>query len=363
MEKVIGEMRVIISAGGTGGHIYPAISIINKIKEKEPKSEFLYIGTTDRMESQIIPNLNIPYIGIPMLGLKKDFSCFKSMYLFIKAISKCRYEIKKFNPDIVIGVGGYITTPVIYSANKLGYKTVIHEQNSIPGKSNRFLARYAMKIMVSLPGSINCFDKEKTILTGNPRSEEALHVKSINKKDYGLSDNKRLVLIVMGSLGSLTINNELKKIIPDFKGKEYEIVIVTGNDYYEQYHNLKIPANVKIVPYLNNMLNVLPKVDLIVTRAGASMIAEITALGIPSILVPSPYVANNHQYHNAMELVNAKASILLEEKAFNANNLLKDIDLILNDKVLYKDMRLNTLQFGIKDSSERIYKVIRNIIE
>ena len=145
MEVVI-SVRVIISAGGTGGHIYPALSILKKIKEKEQDSEFLYIGTTSRMESVLVPDMNIPYVGVNVIGLKKDLSVFKASYLFIKAIRKCKKIIKEFNPDVVIGVGGYITAPVIYSAKKLGYKTIIHEQNSIPGKTNLFLEKYTDKI-------------------------------------------------------------------------------------------------------------------------------------------------------------------------------------------------------------------------
>ena len=179
-------MRVIISAGGSGGHIYPALSIINKIKEKEPNSEFIYIGTTDRMESTIIPNLGIKYVGIEMKGLKKNLlHSLKALILFKDAIKKCKKVIKEFKPDIVLGIGGYITSPVIYSAKKSGYKTFIHEQNSIPGKSNRFLSRYADIIAVSLPGSLKYFDSKKTYLTGNPRSEEVLKVKAINKKELG----------------------------------------------------------------------------------------------------------------------------------------------------------------------------------
>ena len=356
-------MRVIISAGGTGGHIYPAISIINKIKKEDPNSEFLYIGTKNRMEAKIVPELSIPYLGVDIIGLKKDLSCFKSLILFLKGIKTCKKEIKKFKPDIGIGVGGYITAPVIYSAKKLGYKTIIHEQNSIPGKSNRFLEKYTDKVMISLPGSKEYFDKNKTILTGNPRSSEVCEVKPAKKKDLGLADNKKLVLIVMGSLGSKTINECLHEAVDKFKDKEYEVMIVTGKEHFDSYQSLKIPNNVKVVPYLNNMLNVLCRVDLIVTRAGASTIAEITSLGLPSILVPSPYVANNHQFHNAMELVNQKAGILLEEKDFNSVNLLKKIDLILKDSVLYKSMHKNALELGIRDSSDRIYQVIKEIIK
>ena len=357
-------MRVVISAGGTGGHIYPAISIINKIKEKEPNSKFLYIGTSDRMESEIIPKLGINYLGIEIKGLKKNIiKSLESLNLFRKAIKKCRNAISEFKPDIVLGIGGYVTAPVIYSAKKLGYKTIIHEQNSIPGKSNRFLSRYADIVMVSLPGSMKYFKHKNIKFTGNPRSEEAQKVKPINKKDLGLSPSKKLVMIVMGSLGSMTISRELLEIVPKFSDKKYEVLLVTGNNYYDKFKDIKIPSNVKIVPFLDNMLNILHKTDLIITRAGASTISEITSLAIPSILVPSPYVANNHQYYNAKELVDNNASILLEEKDFNSVKLLESIDFVLENSVLYKSMQENAKKLCKKDSSEEIYKLICNIIK
>ena len=355
-------MRVIISAGGTGGHIYPALSIINKIKENNKNCEFLYIGTTDRMESSIIPKEDIPYLGIEISGLSKNIKkSVKSVSLLLKSIKILKKEIKKFNPDIVIGVGGYVTFPVIYTAKKLGYKTFIHEQNSIPGKSNKLLIKYTDKIAVSLPGSIKYFPEEKTVYTGNPRSSEVIKVKKANKKELGLSNDKKLVLIVMGSLGSMTINNELKKIILEFKDKDYEVLVVTGKNYYDDFKDVKI-KNVKIVPFLNNMLNVLKICDLIVTRAGASTISEITAIGLPSILVPSPYVANNHQFYNAMELVDNGASLLLEEKDFNTINLIKKIDLVLNDKKLYQEMHQKSLKLGKVDSSLKIYQLIEELV-
>jgi len=353
-------MKVIISAGGTGGHIYPALSIVAKIKEKDPTSEILYIGTKNRMESEIVPKMGINYRGINVIGLHKNLSVFKAIPLFLKAISKCKKIIKEFNPDVVIGVGGYITAPVIYSAKKLGYKTIIHEQNSIPGKTNMFLEKYTDKILVSLPGSINYF-KKKTILTGNPRSQEAYYAKTLSKKEFGLDSQKKLVLIVMGSLGSETIMKALLEMIPKFEGKDYEVMIVTGKDYFEKYPK-KVPKNVFIVPFINNMVNLLKNVDVLVTRAGASTIAEVLAIGLPCILVPSPYVANNHQYYNAKELVDKSASLLLEEKDFNSENLQKKIDLLLQNNVLYKEMSNNAKKLGVINSCDKIYEEIKDVV-
>ena len=354
-------MRVIISAGGTGGHIYPALSIIDKIKEKEPDSEFLYIGTKDRMESEIVPKLGIPYVGLNVIGIKKNLSILRFVPLLNRAISKCKKIIKEFNPDIVIGVGGYITAPVIFTAKRLGYKTIIHEQNSIPGKSNTWLCRYADKVMVSLPGSINYFKHDNVVLTGNPRCEEAFYAKKVDKTKYKLSKNKKLVLIVMGSLGSESISSSLIGIIPQFKDKNYEVMIITGKDKFDMFPKDN-PSNVFIVPYMDKMVDFLKNVDVLVTRAGASTIAEILGASIPSILVPSPFVANNHQYYNAKELLDNGAALLLEEKDFNEENLLKKIDLLLTNSVLYKEMQENTKKIGVINSKEKIYQEIKNIL-
>ncbi len=354
-------MKVIVSAGGTGGHIYPALSIIKKIKEKEPNSEILYIGTEDRMESEIVPKENIPYTSLKVIGLKKDLSIFKAFILFIKAINKAKKIIKEFNPDVVIGVGGYITAPVIYAAKKLGIKTIIHEQNSIPGKSNTFLCRYADKVLVSLPGSKERFKHNNVILTGNPRCEEAYYAKAMNKKDLGLDAKKKLVLIVMGSLGSESVSNALINIIPKFENKDYQVLIISGKDNYHLYPK-DLPSNVLILPYLDKMVNLLPQVELMVTRAGASTIAELLGTRLPSVIVPSPYVANNHQYYNAKELMDHNACLLLEEKDFNSENLLKKIDLLITNSVLYKEMQENLKKLSVINSNDRIYEEIKKTL-
>jgi len=359
-------MKVIVSAGGTGGHIYPALAIIHKIKEMDQDSEILYIGTLDRMESKIIPECGIDFIGIEMKGLNRRnlFKNIKVLQVYLKAKNKIRKILKEFKPDIVLGIGGYITLPVIEEASKLGIKTFIHEQNSIPGLSNKLLSRKVDKIGVSLEESLKYFDPKKTIFTGNPRSEEILSTRAVVKSKYGLSKDKKLILIVMGSLGSLTMNNKLKSIIPMFNKKDYEVLFVTGTGYYDEYKNIdNIPTNVKIVPYLSDMLSVMKKTDVIVTRAGASTIAEITAIGIPSILVPSPYVTHNHQYKNAKVLENAGASKIIEEELFDGKKLIKSIDEILKDPKKYDIMKKNSEKLGVKDSASKIYNIIKTLVD
>jgi len=357
-------MRVIVSAGGTGGHIYPAIAIINKIKEEEPDSEILYIGTSDRMEKDLIPELGIKYEEINVSGLKRKLTLknVKVLYQFLKARNKCKKIIKEFDPDIVIGAGGYVTGPVIWAAKKMGKKTFIHEQNSVVGLSNKYLTKYADKIGVSFSSTINEFPKDKVVLTGNPCSEKAIKMKKANKENYGLNKSKKLVLIVMGSLGSRTVNDKIVSFLNDFKDKDYEVVFVTGNSYYEKVKKMHVPSNVKIVPFIYEMPSLMKVTDLMVTRAGASTMSEITALNVPAIFIPSPYVTNNHQYKNAMDLVNQNAALILEEKNLSKENLINLIDDILNNKDKYNEIKTNLKKQGIKDSGERIYEVLKGMI-
>ncbi|MBQ2639359.1 MAG: undecaprenyldiphospho-muramoylpentapeptide beta-N-acetylglucosaminyltransferase [Bacilli bacterium] len=357
-------MRAIVVAGGTGGHIYPALAIIDKICEKEPNSEILYIGTSDRMEKDIVPKRGIKFIGLEMKGFnrKNPFKNISVVVKTLKAYKKAKRIIKEFDPDIVIGAGGYITAPVLYAAHKLGYKTLVHEQNSIPGMSNKFLANFTNTLCLSFPESKKYFKNNNTVYTGNPRSEEISKVEKVSKTKFGFSKNKKLVVIVMGSLGSTTITNRLKEMIPSFKDKKYQILIVTGNSYYNNYKDISIPDNVKLVPFLDDLINLMKDTDLLVSRAGASTIAEITSIGIPSILVPSPYVTHNHQYLNAKELEDKKACIIVEEDKFNSVNLINTIDKIIDDKKLYKELSDNSYKFGVRDSSLKIYKEIRKLL-
>ena len=354
-------MRVIVSAGGTGGHIYPALAIINKIKEREPNSEFLYIGTHNRMEKDIIPKHNIPFESIEIYGInrKNIFKNFKTLSCFIKAKKRCEKIIKEFSPDCVIGVGGYVTGPVISSAHKLGYKTFIHEQNSVPGKANIYLSRFVDLIFVSFKSTLNEFPKYKTIYTGNPCSEEALKKEAIDKRTLGLEQNKKLVLFVMGSLGSEKASNILYKTMSSFKDKPYEILFVTGNNYYDDMKKRDYPKNVKVVPYIDDMTRVMKKTDLMVSRAGASTLSEIMALEVPSILIPSPYVTNNHQYKNALDLTKNDAAILIEEKDLNSDILTHTIDNILNDEEKIKKMKESLKNMSVNDSADKIYEAIK----
>lgn len=357
-------MRIIVTAGGTGGHIYPALAIINKLKELHNDLNILYIGTTDRMEATIVPNLGITYKGIKMKGLDRSHLLENiHVYKYYKeAIKEAEKTILDFKPDVVVGVGGYITLPVIIAASKHNIKTFIHEQNSIPGLSNKILKKKASCIGVSLEDSLKYFKGANAHFTGNPRSEEAIEATPVDKTKYGLTPDKKLVLFVMGSLGSMTVTNSMKEIIPSFKEKEYEVLFVTGPKYFDSYKEVDIPSNVKLVPNLPDMLDVLKRTDLIVTRAGASTIAEITVLGVPSIMIPSPYVTHNHQEKNAFLLEEKGCTRVIKEKELSKDNLLNMIDKLITDDKLLKEMSENNKKMGVKDSSTKIAHLIEELV-
>ncbi len=356
-------MRVIISAGGTGGHIYPALAIINKIKEKEPDSEFLYIGTHNRMEKDIVPSKGLPFKSIEMYGFsKKIFKNFKTVKCLFKAFGECRKIIREFNPDIVIGVGGYVTVPVIVSAHKLGYKTFLHEQNALPGKSNKYLSKYCDLIGVSFESSLDKFPKDKAIFTGNPCSEDALKAPIVLKSTLGLSATKKLVLIVMGSLGAGRVSKYLEKELNYFKDKDYEVLFVTGKGSYEEVMKYSYPKNVKIIPFYEGLTSVMKKTDVMVSRAGASTLSEIIALEVPSVLIPSPYVANNHQYLNALDLVNKDAALMIEERDLLDGILVKKVDSLINDEIKIKEIKNNLRGMQIKDSASIIYDNLKRVV-
>ena len=329
-------MRILVTAGGTGGHIYPALAIIEKFKEEDSSTEVLYIGTHNRMEKDIVPKRNIKYIGIEIYGLNKNiWHDIKNIYLIRKGIKKCQQIIKEFKPDIVIGVGGYVTYPVLIAAHKLHIPIFIHEQNALPGKTNKVLSKYANLIGVSFSESIKYFPKDKVIYTGNPTGIMALNNKEISKSSLGFSD-KPLVVIVAGSLGSFTINQKMQEFLQKMGNKDYQVLYITGKNYYDDFIKIKYPNNVKIVPYLDNLSGLLKNTDCLVTRAGASTIAEIIALRLPSIFIPSPYVANNHQYYNALSLEKNNSAYIIEEKDLTALKLEEMINKVFKNKMYLK---------------------------
>lgn len=353
-------MRVVVSAGGTGGHIYPSIAVINKIKDLEPGSEILFIGTSDRMEKDLIPKYDINYYPLKVSGLKRkiDINNFKAIYQFLKAINKAKLVIDDFNPDVVLGFGGYVTAPVMVAAKRLGIPTFIHEQNSVVGLSNKLLGKIVTSVGVSFENTLSEFG-HKAFLSGNPCSEVALHHKKTTDKIF--DNNTPIVIMVSGSLGSNSINKIMRKVLPKLANKPYNFLYVSGKNYYQDFAKINIPKNVKVIPYLNDAVGYLKKADLFISRAGATTISEISVIGVPTIFIPSPYVTANHQFKNADSLVQKKAALMLQEADISETSFISLIDKTLADPSLLKTLSNNLKKYGIKDSATKIYQKLCEI--
>lgn len=360
-------MNLIITAGGTGGHIYPALSIIEKFKEKENNLNVLYIGTHNRMEKDIVPALGIKYESIEIYGFSKTeiIRDFKNLYLIKKAKDKCIKIMKEFKPDIVIGVGGYVTYPVISAARSLGIKTFIHEQNSVPGKSNIALSKKVDLVGVSFEQSKEYFKNAKSVVyTGNPCGDRAINAKKVNKSSLGFKQGKKLVTIVAGSLGSSTFNKIMKEYLLSLEKEDYQVLYVTGKSYYDSFiKDVDFPKNVVVKPYVENLTGIMKDTDLFVSRAGAGAITESLALGLPTIFVPSPYVANNHQYYNALEIKNKKAALLIEEKDLTSTKLKKEINMLFTNDEKYSKLKEHIKMMNITKSADIIYSEIKDLIK
>ncbi|MGR3741968.1 undecaprenyldiphospho-muramoylpentapeptide beta-N-acetylglucosaminyltransferase [Companilactobacillus sp. DQM5] len=352
-------MRVIVSGGGTGGHIYPAIALINRLKERNVLDEILYVGTENGLESKIVKNLNIPFKTIKIQGFKRSISIenIKTVNLFISSIFKSRKIIKGFKPDIVIGTGGYVSGAIVYAAHTLKIPTIIHEQNSIAGVTNKFLANFVDKIAVSFKEVENEFSqKNKIILTGNPRAQEVVNIKKNDRlKEFNLDPKMPTVLIFGGSRGAEPLNRAVISSIESFEKENYQVLFATGKIHYdyvkEALRNINL-KKVSVVSYIDDMPEILPDIDLIVGRSGATSIAEITALGIPAIFVPSPYVTNDHQTKNAKILSNVNAAKIIEENKLNAASLMSAVNEIMNNKKVHDTMETNSKKLGMPNAAD-----------
>lgn len=357
-------MRILISAGGTGGHIYPALAIIEGFKKYDKDLEVLYIGTKNRMEKDIVPKNGIPYYGIEIYGLSKNiFKDIKDVFLIFKAKKEIKKKILEFKPDVVLGIGGYVTYPVLSVAKSLRIKTFIHEQNAIPGKTNKMISKYADIIGISFKESAKYFPNRNVLYTGNPTGIRALNTPRITKSSLGLNDDKPLVVVVCGSLGSETVNNAMKGYLKTLENKDYQVVYITGKNLYEEFIKIKYPKNVKVLPYLDNLTGLLKETDVLVARAGASTIAEVLSLKVPTIFIPSPYVANNHQYYNAVSLKNDNLALMLEEKDLSIPNITKNIEDLLYNKDKQIKIKNNLNKVSTLDSTKIIYDAIKELIK
>ena len=358
-------MKICIVTGGTGGHIYPALALAQAYKDQDANHELLFIGNDDRMEARLIPQAGFAFKGIQTKGIQGNIlNKLYALYTLFFNRKPVRNILDTFKPDLVIGFGGYVCVPVILEAKKLGIKTFLHEQNAIAGKANLFLAKHVDGIAASYEANLNQFPRNKTRLIGNPRTY-VFKNKSITNSllsELNLDPSKPSVLFVMGSLGSASINALMGSILALLDEHQLQCIYVTGKQHYDAFiEEHDETAFIKIVPYIDQV-QAMHEVSLMVTRGGATTAAEIMVSGCPSIIIPSPFVPNNHQYHNAKVLYDAGASILMEEKDCDAQQLSMMILDLAEDTERLNAMREKALALGRINAAEDFITWINEVM-
>lgn len=355
-------MKVMIVTGGTGGHINPALALAEILKQKDPKNEVVFIGSKVRMESTVIPEKGYRFFGLDLVSMQGNL-IYKAKYVLdmYQAYRQAKQILKNEKPDICIGFGNYISVPVILAAHRLHIKTMIHEQNSFAGKANKLLSRYVDGVVGCYNSNIDQMPAGNVRILGNP---EATLLKDITfdtamLKNLELQEDIPFVVFMMGSLGSSSVSKVIDEAIGMFD-TDYQVIIATGKGNEYQYHS-KLPENVKIVPYIDGK-QALKGCALAVTRAGATTIAEICAIPASSILIPSPFVANNHQYYNAKVLEDIGGAIMIEESKLTAKSLSETINALMHDKQKLVALKQNAYQLAKIDAADKMIMWIEEII-
>lgn len=352
--------KVIISGGGTGGHIFPAVAIAKELQSRYPDCKFLFIGANGRMEMEKIPQEGFDILGLDVAGLKRSLSLtnFQVIYKFIKSYFKAKNIVRQFQPDVVIGTGGYASLAVLYAAERMQYPTLIWEGNGYAGLTNKILAKKASIICTGLPEMEKFFPATKTVFTGNPVRKEILSpaTRSQALQFFGLDPEKPVVFITGGSLGARTINQAIQKSLPFFAENHIQLIWQTGKIFKAENNY----PTVKVYPFLNEINLAYAAADIVVSRAGALSIAEIAASGKPAILVPSPNVTEDHQTQNALKLTNHGAAQLLKDTDA-AGQLHQQIRDLIQNESLRKQMQNKLANFAKPDATSDIANQIESI--
>ncbi|MCZ7603593.1 MAG: undecaprenyldiphospho-muramoylpentapeptide beta-N-acetylglucosaminyltransferase [Melioribacteraceae bacterium] len=357
--------RFVFAGGGTGGHLYPAIAVAEKIKELKPESEILFIGTKNKIESKVVPASGFNFISIWISGFSRQFNLSNILFPLKVFVSyfQSLITLTKFKPRVAIGTGAYVAGPVISAASTLGTKIILLEQNSYPGVTNRLLEKKADQIHISYEDSKKYFrQSEKLVVTGNPiRPKLKLIDRTEAVKNLNLDSTKKILLVIGGSGGAGSINKAIANNIQSFVGNDIQILWQTGKYYYENYLNYNSDS-VKVMPYIDDMKSAYSCADLIIARAGATTIAELSYLGLPVILVPSPNVAANHQFKNAESLVKENAAELIDDGKINSD-LFEKVNSIINDSTKLDLMKKNILKFSKPDAAKVVAENAINLAE
>ena len=363
--------KVIISGGGTGGHIFPALSIANALKRLDKDIEILFVGAEGKMEMEKVPEAGYKIVGLPVRGLQRKLtlSNLKVLWNLWRSLKKAKRVVQEFKPDVVVGVGGYASGPIGKVAANAGIPLVLQEQNSYAGVTNKLLAKKAAKICVAYEGMERFFPKEKIIFTGNPVRKDLLNAANERAEGiafYGLDANKKTVLITGGSLGAGSINKAMVRWLEKIAGwKNVQVIWQCGSYYHKELEEQlkgRMPENVKFMPFLKRMDLAYACADLVVARAGAGTISELCLLGKAVVLVPSPNVAEDHQTKNAMALVNKQAAVMVKDSEV-VERLGEVMEHLLQDDGERKSLSEHILTLAMKDSDEVIAREILKIIE
>lgn len=362
--------RIIIGGGGTGGHVFPAISIGKALKRMDPDVVLLFVGARDRLEMEMVPAAGFEIVGLPVAGFQRRITL-KNVSFFFKlmtSMTKSARIIRKFKPDLAVGVGGYASGPILKAAARKGVPIVIQEQNSYAGVTNRLLAKSAEKICVAYEGMEKYFPSDRIILTGNPVREELTGVARNREDDlskFGLDPGRKTILVIGGSLGARTINESIMKGLPDLDRKDIQIIWQTGQSGFDAASAALTESglkNIKILPFIREMDHAFGAADIIVSRAGAGTISELCLVGKPVILVPSPNVAEDHQTSNAKALVAGKAAVMVPDNLAREHLVRRILELIDNPESM-QELAGNIKKLAIPDSAERIAEEVLKIIE
>ncbi|MCE3258562.1 MAG: undecaprenyldiphospho-muramoylpentapeptide beta-N-acetylglucosaminyltransferase [Bacteroidetes bacterium] len=333
------QLKVILSGGGTGGHIFPAVAIANEIKRLVPEADILFVGALGKMEMEKVPAAGYKIIGVPIAGLQRKFtlSNLKLPFLIIKSMMRTKKIINDFNPDVVVGTGGYASGPLLKAATNKGIPALLQEQNSYAGITNKILSKKASRICVAYEGMEKFFPKEKIMLTGNPVRQDISNISEKRNEAisyFKLDPSKKNILVIGGSLGARTINEAVGSGLAELAKQGIQLIWQTGKGYYATASDQAKPyanSGIYALDFISRMDLAYAAADIVISRAGASSVSELCNIGMPCILVPSPNVAEDHQTKNAMALVNKDAAILVKDSEASASLMKEAIDLVSNN--------------------------------
>jgi len=360
------RIKFIISGGGTGGHIYPAIAIANELKSRFPKAEFLFVGAQDKMEMQKVPQAGYAIKGLWIAGLQRKLTLQNLLFpvKLLSSLLKSRAIIKSFKPDVVIGTGGFASGPLLQMANSLNIPTLIQEQNSYPGITNKLLSKKANKICVAYENLERFFPKEKMILTGNPVRQDLIDIVSKREeaiKFFNLDPSKKTLLVLGGSLGARRVNQLIEKELDFFASQNVQIIWQCGKFYLDEYKKYD-SNNVQVLAFIDRMDLVYAAADFVISRAGASSVSELSIVGKPALFIPSPNVAEDHQTKNAKSIVDKNGALMIKESELDENFNTVFSDLVANE-ILQKQLSENIKKLAkvnaTKDIVDEIVKLIK----